>query len=192
VVVIIKTRKQEIAMIYKRLKKEKEAGGGRVSQRALARAASVSHKYAGKIIEEVESGELIDPTTVKQARTTGAGSMTLDLDDEMLLLRLRMWQPTMTLKMYQAHLFQINETTVHESVSSRWFHTRYSFKANFRKPNLVPIDRFKPKNVQLAYDYINTVRQTNPFRLKFGDEKHLKGSELFTRYSLTGEAPKVM
>jgi hypothetical protein len=98
--------------------------------------------------------------------------------------------------MYQAHLFRINETTVHESVISRWFHARYSFKANFRKPNLVPIDKFKPENVQLACDYINSIRQTNPFRLKFGDEKHLKGAELFTRYgrrdSLTGEAPEVV
>jgi predicted transcriptional regulator len=56
-------RKQQIAVIYERLKKE--AGGGRVSHRTLARAASVSHKYAGKIIEEVKSGELINPTTVK-------------------------------------------------------------------------------------------------------------------------------
>ncbi len=139
-------KKHEVAVIYERLKKEEEAGGGRVSQRALARAASVSHKYAAKIIEEVESGGLIDPSTMKQARATGAGSKTLDLDDETLLLRLRMWQPSMTLRMCQSHLF--NGTTVHESVISRWFHTRYSFKASFRKPNLVPIDKFKPANVQ--------------------------------------------
>jgi transposase len=187
-------RKQQIAVMYERLKKE--AGGGRVSHRTLARAASVSHKYAGKIIEEVKSGELINPTTVKQARSTGAGSKTLDIDDEMLLLRLRMWQPSMTLRMYQSHLFQINGTTVHESVISRWFHTRYSFKASFRKPNLVPIDKFKPANVQRAYDFVETIRHTNPFRLKFGDEKHLKGAELFTRYGrrdpLTGEVPEVI
>jgi hypothetical protein len=57
-------------MIYERLKKE-EVGGGRVlQQRALALAASVSQKYAGKIIEEVESGELLDPTTLKQGRAS--------------------------------------------------------------------------------------------------------------------------
>jgi hypothetical protein len=90
----------------------------------------VSQKVAAKIIEEVESGGLIDPSSVKQGRATGAGSKTLDLADEMLLLDLRMWQPSMTLKMYQTYLFQINETTVHESVISRWFLARYSFKEN--------------------------------------------------------------
>jgi hypothetical protein len=137
---------------------------------------------------------LINPTAVKQARATGAGSKTLDLDDETLLLRLRMWQPSMTLRMCQSHLF--NGTTVHESVISRWFHTRYSFKASFRKPNLVPIDKFKPANVQRAFDFVETIRQTNPLRLKFGDEKHLKGAELFTRHGrrdpLTGEIPEVV
>lgn len=64
--------------------------GGSVSQRALTRAASVSPKVAAKIIEEVESAGLIDPSTVKQVRATSAGSKTLNIDDEMLLLGLRM------------------------------------------------------------------------------------------------------
>lgn len=71
----------------------------------------------------------------------------------------------MTLKMYQSYLFQINETAAHEPVISRWFHTRYSFSANFRKLNLLPIDKFKPENVQRAYDSIDTTDR--PFPLKF-------------------------
>jgi hypothetical protein len=150
-------KKYDVASIYEKLKKGKGVGGS-VSQRELACAASVSKNFAAKIIDEVESGGLIDPNTVKHARSTGAGSKTLDINDEMLLLKLRMWQPSMTLKAYQTHLFQINQTTVHESVISRWFHTRYAFKANFRKPNLVPIDKFKPANIQRAHDYIETIR----------------------------------
>jgi transposase len=51
-------------------------------------------------------------------------------------------------------------------------------------------------HVQRAYEFVETIRHTNPFRLKFGDEKHLKGAELFTRYGrrdpLTGEVPEVL
>jgi predicted transcriptional regulator len=82
-------QEHEMAIIYERLKME-EAGGS-VSQRALERAASVSQKVAAKIIEEVESGGLIDPSTVKQGRATGAGSKTLAFNIEMLLVDLRMW-----------------------------------------------------------------------------------------------------
>jgi transposase len=61
---------------------------------------------------------------------------------------------------------------------------------------LVPIDKFKPGNISRAYEYLDYMRQTNPFRVKFGDEKHLKGSDLFTRYGrrdpITGEVPNVI
>jgi hypothetical protein len=61
--------------------------GRSVSQRALARAASVSKSFAAKIIEEVESSGLIDPNTQYRNTVTksgashwcSAGSKTLDL-----------------------------------------------------------------------------------------------------------------
>jgi hypothetical protein len=96
-------KKNDVALIYERLKE----AGGTVSQRALGRAASVSQGFAAKIIAEVESGILIDPSKVQRERATGAGSLTLNLDDEMLILRLRLWQPAMTLKMYQNLPFSV-------------------------------------------------------------------------------------
>jgi len=86
-------------------------------------------------------------------------------------------------------------TIVSESTISRWFLTHFPFKGSFRKPNLVLIDKFKPNNVLRAKDYIDFVKNIDAFRLKFGDEKHLKGSELFCtkgrRNPLTGEIPSV-
>jgi hypothetical protein len=70
------SKKNEVDIVYERLKKKEEAGG-RVSQRALSRAASVSPKVAPKVIEEVESAGLIHPSTVIQVRGTGAGSKAL-------------------------------------------------------------------------------------------------------------------
>jgi hypothetical protein len=62
-------KKYDVASIYEKLKKGKGVGGS-VSQRELACAASVSKTFATKIIDEVESGGLIDPNTVKHARST--------------------------------------------------------------------------------------------------------------------------
>jgi hypothetical protein len=110
-----------------------------------------------------------------------------------------MWQPSMTLKMYQTFLFQVNETTVHESVISRWFLARYSFKGNLRKLNVMRVNMIRAGNVQRAYDCIDSIRQTNLFRLQFGIKKHLECAELFTRTRygrqddpITGEVPVVI
>ena len=188
--------KIRIAMVYEELKEEAAiTGKPPVSKRQLAVAASVSPEYAGKIMDEVDSGGIVDPATVDPERERGPGSMTLDLEDELLLLRLHQWKPSMRLSQYCMYLRVQRGTIVSESTISRWFLTRFPFKGSFRKPNLVPIDKFKPNNILRAKDYIDFVKNIDPFRLKFGDEKHLKGSELFCtkgrRNPLTGEIPSV-
>jgi hypothetical protein len=53
------------------------------------------------------------------------------------------------------------------------------------KPNLTPYDKFKPENETRAYQYLYMLSWHSPERVKFGDEKCLKGQELFTRFSST-------
>jgi hypothetical protein len=44
---------------------------------------------------------------------------------------------------------------------------------------MVPIDKFKPENIERAVEYIRAVLSLDQSRLKFVDEKSLKGAEIF-------------
>ena len=64
------------------------------------------------------------------------------------------------------------------------------------KPNLVPYDKFKPSNESRAYEYLYMLSHLAPHRIKFGDQKSLKGQELFLRLvrknPSTGEVAPIM
>ena len=45
-------------------------------------------------------------------------------------------------------------------------------------PNLVPYDKFRPRNVQKAVEYIKALAMINPSRLKYADKKSLKGKDI--------------
>lgn len=183
--------------------KERKASGLPVSERALAQALQIGKTTARKIINEAESGEFVNPEKAKKARVgarpQGAGSKTQSANDEMILLQIRMIEPTTQLKDYRRLLQQITGTDVSEPVLCRWFDTRFQYSASLRKPCLVPKDKFKPENVVRMSEYIDIVKMlicnNLQHRLKFGDEKHLKGGELFARNvrrcPLTGETPAV-
>ena len=63
------------------------------------------------------------------------------------------------------------------------------------KTSHIPIDKFKPENALCIHEYLLTISLLLPqiFRIKFGDKKPLKGSELFSakarRDPLTGDVP---
>ena len=63
-------------------------------------------------------------------------------------------------------------------------------------PNLVPYDKFKPRNVEKAVEYIKVLVKINPSQLKYADKKSLKGREIYNTFAqqdpLTGIAPPTM
>ena len=72
-------------------------------------------------------------------------------------------------------------TKVSRSIVSRWFNYFFPISGKFRKPNLVPIDKFKPSNMLKAEEYISVLSCIAPDRLRFGDEKLIKGAEVYCR-----------
>lgn len=62
---------------------------------------------------------------------------------------------------------------------------------------MTPIDEFKPENIERYRKYLEFVSRIDPIRLKFVNEKHLCGTDLFNRKArpdpLTGimDAPPV-
>ncbi len=55
------------------------------------------------------------------------------------------------------------------------------FKGGLRVVHQVPIDKYKPKNILRLLKFMDKILRINPYRLKFYDEKHLKGAKLFNR-----------
>jgi hypothetical protein len=48
-------------------------------------------------------------------------------------------------------------------------------------PNLGPYNKFKPGNIEKAWEYLEHISKISPERLKYGDEKSLKGKEIFNK-----------
>lgn len=82
-----------------------------------------------------------------------------------------------------------------ESTISRFFNHGFEIKGGLCRPNLVPFDKFKPENVDRALEFVAIISLIAPERLKFGDEKHLKGKEIFNRKNrrnvFTGRVPEI-
>jgi hypothetical protein len=54
-------------------------------------------------------------------------------------------------------------------------------KGGFVNTNLVPYNKYCPANKLRAYKYIYMLSHFAPELVKFGDEKSLKGQELFNK-----------
>ena len=146
--------------------------------------------------EHMLNGGIVDPRENRQARAIGAGSKSLDKMDECVLLFLYLQEPTRSNRSYVDNLLELTGTTVSASTVSRFFNHAFPISGRFRKPNLVPIDKFKPENLLRAQEYLMVLARIDPTRLQFGDEKLLKGSEVYCRKTrrsvLDGTVPAVV
>jgi hypothetical protein len=70
-------------------------------------------------------------------------------------------------------------TILSQLLISKWFKLRFQFKGFLRKTSIVPVDKYHPINIQRYSDYLAIVAQIDTRRLKFADEKCLKGAEIF-------------
>ena len=147
-----------------------------VSISAVSLAASVSRKFIKKVVGEVESGSLVDPRLQVNYRARGAGSMTISYEDGLLLLAQRAKCNQTTLKEYSRCLYLATGRFVSKNTICQWFLTTMPFKGGLRVVNQVPIDKYKPDNILRLLEFIDKIYRINPYRLKFCDEKHLKGA----------------
>jgi hypothetical protein len=58
---------------------------------------------------------------------------------------------------------------------------KHAFKGALRILNQVLINKYSPDNCLCLMEYVNIITQIDPMHLKFCDEKHLKGRELFSQ-----------
>jgi transposase len=164
-------------------------GSGVVTSRALAEAALISHTTPLKVIADNAAGTIRGP---KKRSKPGMGSKSLSLEDELFLLTLYCLQPSTSLARFKKSLFDMKGTKVSRMTISRWFNTRFPFKGKKVKTCNVPLDKFKPANILRWKEYILEIEGFAPHRLKFGDEKHIKGADLYGKVRIdpiTGDTP---
>jgi len=152
-----------------------------------------------KIEDEMRvHGRVLSPEEIRanQVRPYGAGSISLSDVDQFTILRLYYQNPSRTLRSYRDNLVAITGTWVHYTTISRVLLYGFPYKGRLVKPNLIPLDKFKITNQIKAYEYLKALFYCHPYKVIFGDEKHLKGEELFCQRvrvdPSTGIAPAVL
>ncbi len=121
--------------------------GQHISVLSLANVSSISWGFAKKVVEEIESGLLIDPAAKAQGRIRGDGALNLMDRDGFYLLHLRKLNNRFTLWDYLVCLAAGRGTFVSRTVISKWFCTTFPFKGSMQKLNKIPINKFSDNNI---------------------------------------------
>jgi hypothetical protein len=176
------TKKLEVASAYST---ERDAAAGRRPNiTAIAQQCGVSRGYVRKIEDELnEFGRVLQQQEIRQNNNTSGGpcSRSLSNEDMFIIYQLYLDEPSRTRASYVDWLFYFTGNIVSEMTISRFFNGCFDHKGGFCRPNLVPFDKFKPENYLKMLEYLEIVQMFDPSRTKFGDEKHLKGQELYNR-----------
>lgn len=189
-------KKLLVASVYDRCLRE--SGGRRPVLANVAKEAGVSIGFVSKVADELHAfGTVVAPdSATKRAGPCGVGSKCLTDEDQRILLELLDRNPFRTRRNYVHRLWEITGTRVSESTISQFFLKGFPIRGSLRKPDLIPKDKFKPDNVVRYFEYVKFIQGVDPRRIKFGDEKLLKGAEVYCRKGrrnvLTGETPAFM
>ena len=157
--------------------------GNALNFSAVSKECKVSRFFVRKVWGEMlcHGGRVVDPKTITQRRVRGAGEKTFDEFDHCILIILYLEEPSRSNASYVENLHMVTGTRTSTSTISRWFNTFFPIKGSFCRPNMVPVDKFKPENLWKAEEYLAALAVIAPKRLRFGDEKLIKGSEVFCR-----------
>ena len=167
-------KKLEIAAILERHRQE---GTNRPNLSAIARQTCVSEGSVRKVERELFLFGSVQAPQKAGTSANGPGALTLSHEDERVLLRLLRRDCFRSLRSYRRCLYKKTGTQVSEATISRFFTKGFQIKGNLCKPDMIPIDKFKADNLQRFFEYAAWIRRLPAHRLKFADEKHLKGSE---------------
>lgn len=174
-------------------------GWARPNITQLSKECRVSRSTILKVERELLNYQLVlDPKDIRARRDIpiGPGSISMSDVDKFIVLALYHDDPSRSCGSYQMNLYMATGTWVHETTISRFFNHGFEIKGSLCKPNLIPYDKFRPDNLERALDYLLAMAQHDRSKLKFGDEKHIKGEEMWCRYTrrnvFTGLVPPVL
>ena len=134
-----------------------------------------------KVVNEINQyGSPVEPKDIYKNRDIpiGPGSKSLDDADAFIIYLLYLEEPSRILSSYVEGLEHIRGIVVSEATVRQFFQEGFPFSAGLYRPNLVPYDKFHPANLERALEYLTFTAMVDPARIKFGDEKLLKGRNL--------------
>ena len=146
--------------------------------KAIAVESGVSRAFVYSILKELDEKETVEDPSSKPKSTTRVVCGMLEYEHEMFLLALRAEKPARSNADYVRHLWSSYNIKVSESsISNFWLH-RFDNKGNYKKPNLVPLDKFKIENRVRYFEFMEIVSKLRDHtRWKFFDEKHLANKD---------------
>jgi hypothetical protein len=167
---------------------------GAVNVSQVSPETKTSRHFVRKVHDEMveDSSDILDPAVTVQQRVKGPGTHTFDEYDMYVLLLFYFEEPSHTNASYVERLYVMTGTITSTSTVFRWFNHYFPISGGFRKPNLVPIDKFKQENFWHAEEYLKAIATISPKKQRFGDEKLIKGAEVYCRRTrrcvLTGDS----
>jgi hypothetical protein len=184
----------------KYLEHNERLGGSRPVLTKVAAECHVGRDFVAKIERElIENNRVLAPEEIFLGQDNpilGPGSKTMSGEDFYVLYILYQQEPTRSLKSYVYWLYYYMGTIVSANTMSRWFDDAFPIQGRLRVPNPVPYDKFRPRNLEKAWEYLNHIARISLERLKYGDEKSLKGKAIFNKKAqrdvLTGLVPHTM
>ena len=171
--------------------------------KSVAVAAKVGKTYAATVIKDIsDTGNLIDPDFLRihQIQSRRKGDF-LALEEEVYLLSLWAEDASRPLLDYVTNLKAEYAMRVSVLFLDKWFKTRFEFRGSLRKPNLIPLDKYKQENVtrfvefrhllDLLFDHrkynseIQLPRQEAPRQFRYCCEPGLRKSadRIYRQYS---------
>ena len=85
------------------------------------------------------------------------------------------------LRGYLHGLYSHTGTLVSCQTIANSFNHGFRIKWSLCKQNLIPYDKYWPENLDKALGYLQTAAMFDSSKFKVGDEKHIKGAELWCR-----------
>ena len=150
-----------------------------INIKAVTEEALVSRKFVYSVLAELEEDGIADPyfkPYIQPHRPVVCGMLTFE--QEYFLLALRFENPARSNKDYCINLLDNYGDKISESSVSNFFLRRFDNEGKYKKPNLVPVDKFKPANRTRYYEFLAKVQQlSNHTKWKFFDEKHLANKD---------------
>jgi hypothetical protein len=127
------------------------------------------------MLELAETGHVLDPELLKLSwkKAAGVGAM-LTTEMEIFLLALRLEAPERPNIDYIRQLNEYYGKTLSSGFISDWFKKRFPFCGSFRKANLIPLDKFKKRNILRFLQYKKKMDLLfDHTKWNFLDEKHI-------------------
>ena len=119
----------------------------------------------------IAHNRVLSPEEIRtcQDRPYGPSSIALGEYDMLIILRLFYENPSRQLRSYRDNLWQITGKLVSTDTIWRLIEFGFPYKGSLVKPNLVPLDKFKPANQVKSFKYIEILFYLYPFKVVFAD-----------------------